>query len=104
MQTLLIVFDEYGNSRVLTGYFDRRLHIQFSNILDFKEYAMVPPDGAPYLDSIDKNKFYDMINMLLKWSWPIPVVITNGDTPVILDLPTDVQPDSEIVDGDWLLV
>lgn len=32
MQTLLIIFDEYGHSRVLAGYFDGQLHVQFTRI------------------------------------------------------------------------
>lgn len=65
---------------------------------------MVPPEGTLYLDSIDQGKFYDMMNLLLKWSWPIPVNITNDDTPIVLDIPIDDHPDTEIIDDDWLLV
>lgn len=104
MQTILIVFDKYGQTRVLIGYLDGQLHVQFTRTLDFKEYAIVPSHGTSYLDSIDKGKFYDMINILLKWSWPIPAGITNQNTPVILDLPTDVQPELEVYDDEWLLV
>jgi hypothetical protein len=104
MQTLLVIFDEYGHSRVLAGYFDGQLHVQFTRILDFKEYAAIPPEDTPYIDTIDKGKLYDMMNILAKWSWPIPVATTKEYTAVILDLPTDDHPDTELADDDWLLV
>ncbi|KAF3388695.1 hypothetical protein F1880_004323 [Penicillium rolfsii] len=102
--TLLITLDSYGRSRVLAGYFDGQLHIQFSRILDFEEYAVEPPKGTPYIDVIDRRKFYDMLNILAKWSWPIPVANTKENDPVILDLPTDDRPDTDTTDEDWLLV
>lgn len=104
MQTLLITLDSYGHSRVLAGYFDGQLHVQFSRILDFEEYAVEPPEGTPYIDVIDRSKFYDMLNILAKWSWPIPVATTKEYAPVILDLPTDDRPDTDLADEDWLLV
>lgn len=104
MQTLLIIFDEYGDSRVLAGYFDGQLHVQFTRILDFKEYAVIPPENTPYIDTIDKGKLYDMLNMLAKWSWPIPVATTKEYAAVILDLPTDDHPETDLADDDWLLV
>ena len=77
MQTLLVVFDEYGHSRVLAGYFDGQLHIQFTRISDFKGYAVISPEDTPYLNSMDKGKFYVTVNMLAKWAWPIPVATTS---------------------------
>ncbi|KAJ5175318.1 uncharacterized protein N7482_001195 [Penicillium canariense] len=103
--TLLIVFDEYGHSRVLTGYYEGQLCIQFTDIFDFKEYADVPPHGTPYLDSIDKDKFYKMMNILLKWSWPIPVLTKfREDSTVVLDLPIHNHPNTQVVDDGWLFV
>jgi hypothetical protein len=104
VQTLLVVFDKYGHSRVLAGYFDGQIHIQFTRVLDFEEYAAIPPEHTPYLDSINKSKLYDMMNMLAKWSWPIPVATTKEYAAVILDLPTGDDPDTELTDDDWLLV
>lgn len=70
---------------------------------------MVPPHGTPYLESVDKEKFYQMTNMLLKRTWPIAVGITNEKEeyiPVILDLSTDDHPDADvpdrIVDDEWV--
>lgn len=104
MKTLLIVFDEYGHSRVLGGYFDGQLQVQFTRILDFKEYGVIPPKDKPYIDSIDVGKFYDMLNTLTKWSWPIPVATEKEYNAVILDLPADDHPGTELADDDWLLV
>lgn len=70
--------------------------------LDFKEYDIIPPEDTPYIDTIDKGKFYDMLNMLAKWSWPIPVATTKEYAAVILDLPTDDHPDTDLADDDWL--
>lgn len=47
-----------------------KLHVQFSKFLDFSDYAKVSPKYTPYLASIDKDKFYEMLNLLLKWAWP----------------------------------
>lgn len=45
-----------------------------------------------------------MVNKLAKWAWPIPVATTKGYTAVILDLPTDDHPGTELADDGWLLV
>ncbi|OKP05968.1 hypothetical protein PENSUB_6688 [Penicillium subrubescens] len=50
-----------------------------------------------YLESIDQEKFYSMMNMLLKWAWPIALGGLNEEEeiPVVIDLPTNVQQDTE---------
>ncbi|KAF9252722.1 hypothetical protein DTO027I6_3153 [Penicillium roqueforti] len=83
------------HSRVLAGYFDGQLHVQFTRILDFKEYAVIPPEDTPYIDTIDKGKLYDMLNMLAKWSWPIPVATTKEYT---------ARPETNIVPGETFAV
>lgn len=67
-----------------------------------------------YLESIDQDKFYRMMNTLLKWAWPIALGGSNEkeEIPEVIDLPTNVQqdteePDEEEPDGsndDWVKV
>ncbi|KAJ5389257.1 uncharacterized protein N7496_000325 [Penicillium cataractarum] len=104
MQTMIITLDCYGHSGVLAGYSDGQLHVQFSRMVDFNEYAVEPPEGTPYIDVVDRSKLYDMLNILAKWSWPIPVATTKEYAAVILDLPTDDHPDTDFANDDWLLV
>lgn len=114
-----MICDFSGRCRVLTGYYDGALHIGFTRILDFSEYGLVPPAGTSYLDNIDQDKFYRMMNMLLKWAWPIPVITKNEDgdiPPVIMDHPRDNHPvdplsddhpqteETEGGDDDWVEV
>lgn len=67
-----------------------------------------------YLESIDKDKFYRMMNTLLKWAWPIALGGSNEkeEIPVLKDLLTNVQQDKEEPDeeepdeinDDWVKV
>lgn len=62
-----------------------------------------------YLESIDQDKFYRMMNMLLKWAWPVALGGTNEkkDIPVIVDLPWNDHQDTEEPDEsdhDWVKV
>ena len=108
-KTILVVFDCAGHSRIISGYYDGTLHVQFTRILDFSEYGILPPVGTSYLDSIDKEKFYQMMNLLLKWAWPIALGITNksADIPVIVNSSTDGYKDPGAADegaNEWVLV
>jgi hypothetical protein len=50
-----------------------------------------------YLESIDQDKFYQMMNTLLKWAWPIALGGSNEkeQIPVVMDVPTNDQQDTE---------
>ncbi|KAJ5371320.1 uncharacterized protein N7496_007412 [Penicillium cataractarum] len=107
--TLLFLSDQLGHCRILSGYYDGKLHVGLTRLLDFSEYALVPPAGMSYLESIDQDKFYQMMNMLLKWAWPVALDSTNEekDIPVIVDLPWNDHQDTEKPDeshDDWVKV
>ncbi|KAJ5878738.1 hypothetical protein N7455_002203 [Penicillium solitum] len=70
--TMIIVFDQRCCARVLYGYFDGRFQVQFTPVLNFKEFTDVSSstlDG--YMGQIDKKKYYDMMHTLLRWAWPL---------------------------------
>ncbi|OQE03243.1 hypothetical protein PENSOL_c001G09498 [Penicillium solitum] len=70
--TMIIVFDQRCSARVLYGYFDGRFQVQFTPVLNFKEFTDVSSstlDG--YMGQIDKKKYYDMMHTLLRWAWPL---------------------------------
>ncbi|CAG8887996.1 unnamed protein product [Penicillium egyptiacum] len=70
--TMIIVFDQRCCARVLYGYFDGRFQVQFTPVLNFKEFTEVRSstlDG--YMGQIDKRKYYDMMHSLLCWAWPL---------------------------------
>lgn len=96
-----MVYDVSRRCRVLTGYYDGRLHLGLTRILDFSEYDLVPPAGIPYLENIDQEKIYRMVNMLLKWAWPIAPITKNQDgdiPPVIVHHPRDEFPVDRLLD------
>lgn len=71
------LYDLYGHCRLLYAYFDgSRLKVQFTEVLDFTPLAVEPPPEKNYLDIIDLGKYYDTMDKLLKWAWPV----VRGDT------------------------
>ncbi|KAJ6005425.1 hypothetical protein N7451_003369 [Penicillium sp. IBT 35674x] len=82
---LVVVVDFTGRCRILSGYYDGTRHVHFTRILNFQEFTARPPTGKEYIDSIDKKKYFQMINLILKWTWPIAVGTTHGEarSPVI---------------------
>lgn len=71
-QTMIIVFDQRYCARVLYGYFDGRFQVQFTPVLNFKEFAQVSSSSLDgYMGQIDKKKYYDMMHTLLRWAWPL---------------------------------
>ncbi|CAI7602993.1 unnamed protein product [Penicillium palitans] len=70
--TMIIVFDQRYCARVLYGYFDGRFQVQFTPVLNFKEFAQVSSSSLDgYMGQIDKKKYYDMMHTLLRWAWPL---------------------------------
>ncbi|KAJ6187759.1 hypothetical protein N7519_002667 [Penicillium mononematosum] len=68
----MLMFDQRCCARVLYGYFDGRLQVQFTPVLNFKEFTEVrSPTLDGYMGKIDKNKYYDMMHSLLRWAWPL---------------------------------
>jgi hypothetical protein len=78
----MIVVDWSGRCRILSGYYDGTLHVHYSRILNFQEFTARPPTGKRYLDSIDKEKYFQMMNLILKWAWPIAIGTTQGEARV----------------------
>jgi hypothetical protein len=69
---MIIAFDQRCCVRVLYCYFDGRLQVQFTPVLDFREFTEVGSstlDG--YMRQIDKKKYFDMMHALLCWAWPL---------------------------------
>ncbi|KAJ5944083.1 hypothetical protein N7516_004251 [Penicillium verrucosum] len=70
--TMIIVFDQRCCARVLYGYFDDRFQVQFTPVLNFKEFTEVSSSSLEgYMGQIDKKKYYDMMHSLLRWAWPL---------------------------------
>ncbi|KAF7518042.1 hypothetical protein PCG10_000712 [Penicillium crustosum] len=70
--TMMIVFDQRCCARVLYGYFDGRFQIQFTPVLNFKEFTDVSSETLDgYMGQINKKKYYDMMHTLLRWAWPL---------------------------------
>jgi len=65
------VFDNKGCARVIYAYFDGKLRVQFTQALDFAFLKNIPVSGEKVMDAIDRCKYYEMVDMLLKWAWPI---------------------------------
>ncbi|KAJ5507759.1 hypothetical protein N7527_009902 [Penicillium freii] len=69
---MIIVFDQRCCARVLYGYFDGRFQVQFTPVLNFKEFTEVSSSTlGGYMGQIDKKKYYDMMHSLLRWAWPL---------------------------------
>lgn len=71
------LWDFYGHCRLLYAYFDgSKLKVQFTEVLDFARFAVEPPPEMNYLDIIDLSEYYDTMDKMLKWAWPV----VQGDT------------------------
>ncbi|KGO63953.1 hypothetical protein PITC_013210 [Penicillium italicum] len=69
---MIIAFDQRCCARVLYGYFDGRFQVQFTPVLNFKEFTEVSSSTLEgYMDQIDKKKYYGMMHSLLRWAWPL---------------------------------
>lgn len=66
-----------GHYRLLYAYFDgSRLKVNFTETQGFSKFAVEPPAGMNYLDSIDLSEYYDKVDKVIKWAWPV----VQGDT------------------------
>lgn len=64
--------DKFGGCRMFQSYFDGKLHVQFSELLDLGHMIAVPAYGEKYFDMVDRKDFLEKLNLLLKWAWPFP--------------------------------
>lgn len=62
--------------RLLYAYCDGRLRVHFTGVLDVTPFAVELAPEKDYLDIIDLPKYYDTIDKMLKWAWPV----VRGDT------------------------
>ncbi|KAJ5463209.1 hypothetical protein N7475_008153 [Penicillium sp. IBT 31633x] len=69
---LVFLMDKFGGCRMFQSYFDGKLHVQFSELLDLGHTIAVPAYGEKYFDMVDRKDFLKKLNLLLKWAWPIP--------------------------------
>ncbi|OJJ45353.1 hypothetical protein ASPZODRAFT_2109743 [Penicilliopsis zonata CBS 506.65] len=89
--TMIVTIDPRGKARVLWAYFDGTLHVQFSRLLDFGQFAIQPPSGKRYLNCIDVRKYFEMMDILVKWAWPV----IQGDTTRPFALPPIAESSDE---------
>ncbi|CAI7587156.1 unnamed protein product [Penicillium bialowiezense] len=80
---LVLVMDTFGRCRMLHSYFDGKLYVQFSELLDFGYMIREPPEGQKYFDTIDKEDFLEKFNVLLYWAWPVAQGSTIANVPWI---------------------
>lgn len=73
---MAVLIDREGLCRILCAYFDGRLRVQYTRCLSFIEFVVEPLPRKDYVETIDLQKYYDLMDKLLKWAWPI----TQGDT------------------------
>ncbi|CAG7960939.1 unnamed protein product [Penicillium nalgiovense] len=69
---LVFLMDKFGGCRMFQSYFDGKLHVQFSELLDLGHMIAVPAYGEKYFDMVDRKDFLEKLNLLLKWAWPFP--------------------------------
>lgn len=60
-------------------------------MLDFGGFAIKPSTGKEYLRKIDVRKYFEMMDTLIKWGWPL----TQGDTIGEFTLPTILESSDE---------
>ncbi|KAJ5097261.1 hypothetical protein N7456_007982 [Penicillium angulare] len=69
---LVQLIDNRGYCRVLWAYFDgSRLKVQFTELLDFSQLAVLHPPEKSYMEVIDVSKYYATMDRFLMWAWPI---------------------------------
>ncbi|KAJ6149842.1 hypothetical protein N7471_001041 [Penicillium samsonianum] len=78
---LVFLMDKFGGCRMFQSYFDGKLHVQFSELLDLGHMIAVPAYGEKYFDMVDRKDFLEKLNLLLKWAWPIPQGNTVANVP-----------------------
>ncbi|KAI2695443.1 hypothetical protein CBS147332_9372 [Penicillium roqueforti] len=78
---LVFLMDKFGGCRMLQSYFNGKLHVQFSEILDLGHMIAVPAYRQKYFDMVDRKDFLEKLNLLLKWAWPIPQGNTVANVP-----------------------
>jgi hypothetical protein len=79
VQRLIIALDKHCHARVLYAYFDdEKLKIQFTSALNFEQFDSNRFErtkhltlGIKYTESMDWSKYQDMVDTLLKWTWPV---------------------------------
>ncbi|KAJ5855658.1 uncharacterized protein N7529_009602 [Penicillium soppii] len=80
---LVFLMDQSGGCRMFQSYFDGKLHVQFSELLDLGHMIAVPAYGQKYFDMVDRKDFLEKLNLLLKWTWPIIQGSTVANVPRI---------------------
>lgn len=82
-QHLVLVVDGFGRCRMLHSYFDGKLYVQFSELLDFGYMIREPLEGQKYFDTVDREDFLEKFNVLLYWAWPVAQGSTIANVPWI---------------------
>lgn len=72
------------------SYFDGKLHVQFSELLDLGHMIAVPAYGEKYFDMVDRKDFLEKLNLLLKWAWPFAQGNTVANVPRICGCSKDL--------------
>lgn len=45
--------------------------MQYTELVDFAPFAVRPPPEVDYLDLIDSSQYYDKLDQMMKWAWPV---------------------------------
>ncbi|KAJ6190493.1 hypothetical protein N7519_000514 [Penicillium mononematosum] len=80
---LVFLMDKFGGCRMFQSYFDGKLQVQFSELLDLGHMIAVPAYGEKYFDMVDRKDFLGKLNLLLKWAWHFPEGNTVANVPRI---------------------
>jgi hypothetical protein len=81
---MIFVFDLKCRVRILWGYYDTRLHVQFSPVMDFGEFTTNVGANSfeEYLSLVDCGKYCSMMHSLISWTWPsTEELTTQGQIP-----------------------
>ncbi|CAI7567869.1 unnamed protein product [Penicillium palitans] len=87
---LVFLMDKFGGCRMFQSYFDGKLHVQFSELLDLGHMIAVPAYGEKYFDMVDRKDFLEKLNLLLKWAWPFAQGNTVANVPRICGCSKDL--------------
>ncbi|KAJ6031226.1 hypothetical protein N7540_001958 [Penicillium herquei] len=67
----MIIAYNRGQVRILYAYFDDgKLRVQYTPLVSFKQFEVIPPSGVRYADMINWSEYQDNMDILIKWFWP----------------------------------
>ncbi|KAJ5629500.1 hypothetical protein N7528_003157 [Penicillium herquei] len=68
---MIIAYSGRGQVRILYAYFDDgKLRVQYTPLMSFQQFEVIPPSGVRYADMINWSEYQDNMDILTKWFWP----------------------------------